>query len=70
MWPFLYRENALLLLTSGIERGDFRIASNCVLVAVGICQLLTVSATSLQTSVVNFGAESGKGEQLLATPVA
>lgn len=69
-YPFLYRENAFLLLTSEVERGDFRITLNCVLVAVGICQLLTVLMTSLQTSVVSFDAESGKGEQLLATRVA
>lgn len=43
------------------------IALNCVLAAVGISQLQTVLMTSLQTSVVSFGAESGKGEQILAT---
>lgn len=48
------------------RRGDFRIASNCVLVAVGVCQLLTVLTTSLQTSVVIFIAEPGMVEQLLA----
>jgi len=68
--PFLHRGNAFLLLTSVIEKGDFRIASNCVLVAVGICQLLTVLVTSLQTSVASVGAESGKAEQPLATSVA